>query len=421
MTCQPSKTRQESDFRHRIVVMLFTGTQIRYRLSAILAIHWADFVAQYSKWIRPVVFATITKILACRTPVLGCHTYRCPRCEKTKIVPHSCKSRSCPTCGKLASDRWADGVLNDLLDVPYHHLVFSVPWHLRMVIALNREAGLNIIVRAAHRCLSQWARDQHGMRMGIVVVIHTFGGDLKWHPHVHVLVTEGGLSLDGQEWIQPYKEGWLMRESGLKKMWRYHCISGFRQAHKEGELRFAGRIAYFKEYPLFNSMLSKIYRLTWYVHIGACLLDPRATVRYIGRYTKRAVLAEYRITYYDGKTVRLPVFAFIGRLIRHIPDKHFKMVRYAGIFATRWKAIYLPQARAALGLPSASTTETATSLLPWRERRLAEQGVDPLLCSHCQVPMILVGVIFGAHAHIAEYFEAAGFPRAPTHPAWDTG
>lgn len=416
--------------------MLRIGTQIRYRLSVILATHWADFVAQHDKWIRPVVFATIAKILACRTPALGCHTYRCRLCGKTKIVPHSCKSRFCPTCGKLASDRWADGVLNDLLDVPYHHLVFSVPWHLRLVIAFNRKIGLNIVVRAVHRCLSQWARDQHGMRMGIVVVIHTFGGDLKWHPHVHVLVTEGGLSLDGQEWIQPYKEGWLMRESGLKKMWRYHCITGFRQAHKAGELRFPAKISYFKEYSLFNSMLSKLYSLTWYVHIGASLLDPRATVRYIGRYTKRAVLAEYRITHYDGKTVRfaykdyakegrtsyktLPIFAFIGRLIQHIPDKHFKMVRYAGIFATRWKAHYLEQARAALGLPSTSTTETPTSLLPWRDRRLAEHGIDPLLCPHCQVPMILVGAIFGSHTQIAECFEAAGIPTTPTHPAWDT-
>jgi len=419
-----------------MVAMLRIGTQIRYRLSAILATHWSDFVAQHGKWIRPVVFATVAKILACRTPALGCHTYRCQRCGKTKIVPHSCKSRFCPTCGKLASDRWADGVLNELLDVAYHHLVLSVPWHLRLIIAFNRKIGLNIVVRAAHRCLSQWARDQHGMRLGIVVVIHTFGGDLKWHPHVHVLVTEGGLSLDGQEWIQPYNEGWLMSESGLKKMWRYHCITGFRQAHKEGQLRFAAKISYFKEYSLFNSMLSKLYKLTWYAHIGASLLDPRATVRYIGRYTKRAVLAEYRITHYDGKKVHfaykdyakegrtsykiLPVFAFIRRLIRHIPDKHFKMVRYAGIFATRWKAHYLAQARAALGLPSASSTETPASLLPWRERRLAEQGIDPLLCPSRQIPMTLIGAIFGSYAKIAEYFEAAGIPTTPIHPAWDT-
>ena len=286
--------------------MLRIGTQIRYRLTAILATHWADFVAQHKKWIRPVVFSTIAKILACRTPILGCHLYKC-RCGKTKIVPHSCKSRFCPTCGKLATDRWADGVLNELLDVPYHHLVVSVPKQLRPIIAFNREVGLNIVVRAAYGCLNQWAREQHGMRLGIVAIIHTFGGDLKWHIHVRLLVTEGGLSLDGTQWVQPYNKGWLMSHAGLKKMWRYHCITGFRQAHKEGLLRWPKKSAFLKKYPRFNSLLSKLYEKTWFANIGASLSDPGATVRYIGRYTKRAVLAEYRITHYDGKIIR---FAF---------------------------------------------------------------------------------------------------------------
>jgi hypothetical protein len=145
-----------------------------------------------------------------------------------------------------------------------------------------------------------------------------------------------------------------MLESGIKKMWRYHCITAFRQAHRSGQLRWQTESAFLKNYPCFNKLLSQLYELKWYVHIGAALLDPAVTVRYIGRYTKRAVLAEYRITHYDGKVVRfayrdyaqdgktsyktLPVLAFIGRLIRHIPDKNFKMVRHAGLFAPRWES-----------------------------------------------------------------------------------
>ena len=163
--------------------MLGVGAQIRYSLAAILAAHWAEFVASYGKWIRPVVFETVRKLLACRTPILGCHLYRCGSCPQTHVVPHSCKSRFCSRCGKLATDRWADGVLNELLDVAYHHLVLSVPWHLRPIIRFNRPLGLNLVTRAATGCLKQWAHDQHGMRMGIVVVIHTFGSDVKGHPH----------------------------------------------------------------------------------------------------------------------------------------------------------------------------------------------------------------------------------------------
>jgi hypothetical protein len=279
------------------------------------------------------------------------------------------------------------------------------------------------------------------MRMGIVAVIHTFGSDIKWHPHAHLLVTEGGLSLDGKRWVRPYKLGWLMSEAGVKKMWRYHCVTAFRQAHRAGELRWEAKSAFLKKYPVFNKLLSNLYELTWYVHIGAALLDPRTTVRYIGRYTKRAVLAEYRITYYDEKVVRfsfrdyaqggktsyktLPVLAFIGRLIRHIPDKNFKMVRHAGLFAPRWKGRHLEQARAALAQEAGRPVEVApavaepTSMLSWRERRLAQGQQDPLACSDCKVEMELVGTVFGSHEEIAKYFEAAKRPTVPFHPAFE--
>jgi hypothetical protein len=418
--------------------MLSPGRQIRYRLAAILATHWESFVAKNCKWIRPVVFETVRKLMACRTPALGCHVYKCPRCQRVEVVPHSCKSRFCPSCGKLATDRWADGVLNELLNVPYHHVVMSGPWQLRPIVAFNRELGLNLLVRAAVGCLKQWAKDQHRMRMGIIVVIHTFGSDIKWHPHIHLLVTEGGLSLDGRRWIRPYKLGWLISHAGLKKMWRYHCLTAFRRAHKAGQLRWEASSAFMKKYPVFNKMLSTLYNLTWYVHIGASLLDPGGTVRYIGRYTKRAVLAEYRITHCDDKVVRfsfrdyaqggktsykaLPVLAFIKRLIRHIPDKHFKMVRHAGLFASRWKGRYLSEARAALAAQAGDAHEIvlehepSTALLSWRERRIAEQGEDPLRCPTCQVPMELQCRVFGSHAVIAEYFEACKRPTTPFHP-----
>ena len=421
--------------------MLSIGKEIRYRITAILAAHWEAFFQSERRWIRPVVLETVRKLLACRTPALGCHVYVCPDSHEIKVVPHSCKSRFCPTCGKHATDRWADKALSDLLEVEYHHVVLSAPAQLRGLIAFNREVGLSILARAAAACFNQWALEQHGMRMGIVVVIHTFGADMKWHPHIHLLVTEGGLSLDGERWIRPYNLGWLMSHASLKKMWKYHVLKAFREAHRNGELRFKASAGFLKQYPCFNSFLNTLWQLTWYAHIGACLLDPSATLRYIGRYTKRAVLAEYRITYYDGKTVRfafkdyaeggktsfkvLSVLAFIGRLVRHIPDKHFKMVRYGGIFATRWRSEYLPQARRALGqeynLPDTAADETPVSLGSWRERRHAETGVDPLRCSHCCQPMLLQEVAFGPHRRIEELFRSAGHPLKPVSPALAMG
>ena len=208
-----------------------------------------------------------------------------------------------------------------------------------------------------------------------------------------------------------------------------------------GNCALEAKSAFLKAFPCFNKLLSNLYQMTWYAHIPAALFDPSATVRYIGRYTKRAVLAEYRITRYDGQAVRfafrdyaeggttsyktMPVLAFIGRLIRHVPDKHFKMVRYAGIFAPRWKARYLEQARAALAQGNKAATKlaakvepTQASLLPWRQRRLAEKHKDPLVCPFCHVEMELMEVVFGSHVAIARYFERAQRAMAPFHPAW---
>lgn len=159
--------------------------------------------------------------------------------------------------------------------------------------------------------------------------------------------------------------------------------------------------------------------------------------------SKRAVLAEYRITHYDGKTVRfafrdyaeggktsfktLPVLAFIGRLLRHVPDRGFKMVRYSGLFATRWRADNLAAARRAIGQGqeqeaiAAADIEIPVSLTSWRERRQAQTGVDPLRCSHCGRSMLLRDAAFGSHKRIEELFRTAGHPLRPTSPALAMG
>ncbi len=126
----------------------------------------------------------------------------------------------------------------------------------------------------------------------------------------------------------------------------------------------------------------------------------------------------------DTSYKTLPVLAFLGRLIRHIPDKHFKTVRYAGLFATRWRSHYLAHARRVLRQDEPAIQEpnndTPVCLLSWHERRLAE-GTDPLLCPICRVPMQFVRSVFGPHEPIAELFRAAGKPLRASHPAWDTG
>jgi hypothetical protein len=399
--------------------MLSQGKNIRYHIAIIFAAHWSDFVSQYKKWIRPVVFENVRKMLACRTPVLGCHIYKCQICGHFEIVPHSCKSRFCPTCGKHATDVWSTKVLNKLLDCPYHHLVLTIPWQLRIVILMNRWAGLNLLFQAASMSIQQWSHDIKKMKMGILLVAHTFGANLKWHPHIHLIVTGGGLSLEGIKWISTDPR-FLMYHKGLKSRWKYQVITRMKQAHKQGKWRFPKAKGFLKSYPCFAFMLNKLWGLIWFVYIGASLLDPRFSVKYIGRYTKRAVMAEYRIVYYDGKIIRfsykdyasggktsymtLKVNTFIALLIRHIPDKHFSMVRYAGLFCNRWKSRYLSQARQALKQPF---TENNIDIPCWAERQENYTGTSPLTCPFCKEPLIFVGVLFGDWKSLQFIFEVA--------------
>ena len=298
----------------------------------------------------------------------------------------------------------------------------SIPWQLRIVILINRKAGLNLLVKAANRAIQQWAIDVKGMRMGILIVIHTFGADMKWHPHIHLIVTGGGLTLDRKRWFRTDPR-FLMHHEGLKKRWKYQVITRMKEAHRQGELDFSESKDFLHQYPCFAAMLNKLWNLTWYAYIGASVLDPRFSVQYIGRYTKRAVMAEYRIVYYDGKIVRfsykdyaeggktsymtLKVTTFIGRLIRHIPDKYFPMIRY------RWKQQYLTQARSALNQPDpgCDINHTLDNTIPkesWAERQTDFTGIDPLLCPNCEKPLRFIGIFLGSWEELQFIFNKAG-------------
>jgi hypothetical protein len=221
-----------------------------------------------------------------------------------------------------------------------------------------------------------------------------------------------------------------MNHKGLKTRWKYWVSRLLREAHKEGKLRMPASVSFLKQYRCFSRMLANLWKMTWYAHIGASLLDPRFSVRYIGRYTQRAVLAEYRIKCYDGKIVRftfkdyaeggktsyatLKVFSFIARLIRHIPDKNFPMIRYYGLFCNRWRERYLAQARAALDQPDPDSTPPEPPPT-WAERQAEYTGADPLQCPNCQQPMTFMGAFYGPWPDVQALFEQAG--RDPTIPS----
>lgn len=197
-------------------------------LKRILHDHWNAFVAEHSN-LRSSITEEVEKVLTCRDPLKsGYHLYRCPNhpeCER--IVPHTCKSRFCSSCGTIATDNWIEEAMRGFLDVPYRHLVFTIPQELRNVFLWDRKL-FNVLFESARKAVLPWCRAKKGYVPGIVMVLHTFGSDLKLNPHIHMLVTQGGLSCDRESWI----ENDFIPYDVLKTDWKYWITKGVKGTMK---------------------------------------------------------------------------------------------------------------------------------------------------------------------------------------------
>lgn len=363
--------------------------------------NWQNFYNKHQALIRDDIVWNIEKLFSCRTD-MGFHKYVCLDCGHTVTVPHTCKSRICSTCGTIATDNWIASSLNEFLDVPYQHIVFSMPSSINTLISFNRKLLLNTLFTCVRETILSWTttRSKKLYTPGFIIVLHTFGRDIKFNCHFHILITCGGLSLDKSKWIPNF----YIPHNIMKKMWRYRVVDSLRLLFKKQALNLP-RHEDFSEYTSFNKYLNNLYTKTWYVNLGESLKDASFTVRYIGRYTKRPVIAETRITSYDGRFVRfffkdlaanktfypkLSVENFISRFIRHIPDKHFRQIRYAGIFASRVKTSLTAIARKLLN----HSKKAAIKILSWRERRIKAKGTDPLTCPNCLKEMLLSAIVY---------------------------
>lgn len=412
---------------------------------------WFSFWLKNALRLRFAILWNVVKMIRCRKD-WGFARFVCPECNHERLVPHTCKSRFCSSCGKVATERWVESTLSSLIDVPYQHLVFTVPAELRDWIQMNRKQALNALFKAAHEVLLNFTAQQNaagppsapgttatvstaadkppsknltGYRPGIISVLHTFGADLKFNPHLHLLITCGGLSLDGQN---QWRDNSYLHHACLRPMWRYAVLQAFKDLFRAGQLKPPPQHRAIRSFKTFNSYLTQFYQKEWYIHLGHSLEEKQHAVRYVGRYGKRPVIAESRIEAFDGKTVTfcfrdratneqatlsLPTEEFIARLVQHIPDEHFRVVRHAGLFANRCRKRLLALARFALRQKAPPPPQKVF----WRDLFLRTFGVDPLLCPNCQRPLLCVEhrVVSSAEARAQVAAQAADFrQRAQT-------
>lgn len=309
----------------------------KFTIKEIFADHWDAFLTT-SPNVRPVVITEVEKILECGDPSKGYAFYYCEECFTFKYVPFRCHSRFCNTCGmKYQMDR-SDSIASKLVNCKHRHIVFTIPAELRKYFRKDREM-LDVLFSASSDTIKQWMYLQNkseNYTPGIVTCLHTFGRDLKWNPHIHMLVTEGGCGN-----TKVWKDVRFFPYTMLRKRWQATLL-----AHIEkhiGKKKFA-------------KIKSKLYSLNpegFYVHAPPSEFNtPNAVVNYITRYIGRPVMAQSRILNYDGENVTfwyqrheddkrivetVDAITFIKKLIIHIPDKYFNMLRYAGIYAKHHK------------------------------------------------------------------------------------
>ena len=343
---------------------------------------------EYTLHPRKTEMENIDKMIHCGDPSFGGAMYGCPHCGNLKFVPFRCHRRFCPTCGNKYAMERTTSMSFKLVNVTHRHCVFTIDKSLREFFLKDRSL-LDCLFHSANSVITRMfykMNKSKNFTPGFIMVLHTFGRDLKWNPHIHCLISEGGYSDDG--------------------FWRN--VKHFDYTF----LRNAFRTALLNEMESkigssFKKVKAKCYRehqQGFYVYAKPNLCDPRIVVKYIGRYLGRPVIATSRIDKYDGEMVTfhynrhedeqyieetIPAMEFIQRLIRHIPEKHFKMIRYGGIYA-RHREIDSKLYRAI----SKSKHHIYHSFNQWRTAILSSFGYDPLVCPDCQHRMEFLELYF---------------------------
>ncbi|MFD1038220.1 transposase [Virgibacillus byunsanensis] len=360
---------------------------------------------------RDDIKETVEKTMSCGSRDIGYARYECFGCENSipKFVCFTCKSRFCHRCGKKYTDDWADKQQEMIFDVPHRHMVFTIPKELRQLFYDDRKRLNELSKQVAD--VFQYHHDQRnkekGLRSGVITVIHTFGRDLNFNPHIHALVTEGALDNENN-WVHT---GYIPYEY-LRKSWQKVVLDLVKE--------------WFPMDLKVRELIDDLYRRYpngFYVNAEKKMKNAKQVAKYIGRYLARPAIAEYRIVEYDGRTVhywyedhrtgkrvekKASVYKFLFELLQHIPPKHFRMVGRYGLYSRRSHR----KAQQILSLHEFMRTKQITLLLQtkrkkkrYRERMIESFEQDPLKCPRCHQEMDLVGIWHKDYDWMFHYME----------------
>ena len=377
----------------------------RLTVGAIARAHGEAFQARHA--LSEAQRKVLRDVAACRTPVLGGRLDVCAQCGYEKPVFNSCRNRHCPACQALTQARWIERRLVRLLPTDYFHVVFTVPDTLLGGLALhNREVFFDALFAAGSQTLLALGEDPKrlGAQLGLTAVLHTWTRDLRFHPHLHCIVTGGGLTPDGTQW-KSTPQDYLFPVRVLSALFRGKMMGALDLAFREGRLQLDGVDGFGdkrSDAAAWNALKRKAYSTNWVSYAKAPFAGAESVYRYLGQYTHRVGISNHRllgvtddaVTFRTRgeKTATLHPHEFLRRFLLHVLPRGFVKLRHFGLLAPGNVNTKLVKARALLNAaaPSQPTAPlqaapAATAHTPedWRALLRRLTGIDAGRCPVC--------------------------------------
>jgi len=330
------------------------------------------FIAQHP-WLSAQQRSVLRAIARCRTAALGGHVDRCDACGHQAISYNSCRNRHCMKCQAQARERWLHARERELLDVPYVHVVFTLPHGLLPLVYRNSTRLYTWLFQASAATLRNVAADPRhlGAEIGALSILHTWGQTLVRHPHVHCVVPAGGFSLDHERWIHPQYAGFFLPVKVLSRVFRGKFVDALRRAYDRNELDLSSGSEHLQNLAAWRTFVNALFETDWVVYAKPAFGGASAVLRYLGRYTHRVAISNHRLLAFDGdhvtfsykdyahgdqrRTMTLTAMEFLRRFVQHVLPRGFVRIRQSGFLANTCRTARVILARTLLATPPTST------------------------------------------------------------------
>ena len=366
--------------------------------------HEQEFRDKYK--LSPSMNKAFNAIISCRTTKLGGHVYVCDECGHTKISYNSCRDRHCPKCQALAKEKWVEERNKDLLPIQYFHVTFTIPAELNTLVLQNQKELYSLLFKTSSDTLIELTKDKKhlGAQIGITSVLHTWGQNLMSHPHVHCIVTGGGLSFDEKKWC-PTRKNFLLPVLVISDIFKNKFLYHLKKKYKKGILEFHGSLESLKSPNNFYQFKDELFNKDWVVSSIPSINSGANVLKYLGRYINSVAISNQRIIKFEEgkvtfkwkdysdhnkiKLMTLEAVEFIRRFLLHILPNRFVKIRHYGLLSNKNKKTKLKICRKLLNVddqPSETTTEKET----WQELMFRLTGKDVNKCPCCEKGKMII-------------------------------